>query len=267
MRGPATLSDAAFGPATPLDELRAALATLTRIPVGGVRGDVSGAAAFGAVGGLVGVVGSVPLLVLGTTAATTMVAAILAVAVVAAMSGAFHLDGLADTADALVAIGPTAAERARKDPRLGAGGAVALVSIVILDVACLEPLLRTAGPIGAAALLVVAAAGSRAFAVGVASLARGRAVGEGMGARFAASVTTLAAVVAGGSAAVLGLLATPIVGPIAVAALLVGWAVAGGLVALVIRARHQLDGDGLGAAVELSFSAILVAGVVIAAVT
>jgi len=82
-----------------------------------------------------------------------------------------------------------------------------------------------------------------------------------------ASVTTLAAVVAGGSAVVLGVLATPVAGPIAVAALVVGWAVAGGLVALVIRARHQLDGDGLGAAVELSFSAILLAGVVIAAVT
>ena len=49
MRGPVTLTDTAFGPATPLDDLRAALATLTRIPIRGVRGDVSGAAAFGLV--------------------------------------------------------------------------------------------------------------------------------------------------------------------------------------------------------------------------
>jgi cobalamin synthase len=119
----------------------------------------------------------------------------------------------------------------------------------------------------AAVLLVIAAAGSRAFAVGVAFAARRRAVGEGMGARFAASVTATAVVVAGGTAAVLGVAAALVAGPIALLALVGGTAVAAVFVVLVIRARHQLDGDGLGAAVELAFSAVLLAGVVIASVT
>ena len=54
------------------------------------------------------------------------------------------------------------------------------------------------------------------------------------------------------------------VGPIPALALIGGAAVATVLVAAVVRARRQLDGDGLGAAVELTFSAILLAGVVAA---
>ena len=264
MRGPATITDGAFDPATPLDELRAALATLTRIPIGRVRGDVSGAAAFGLVGALVGGVGAVPLLVLGARDGSSIVAAILTLAAIAIVSGVFHLDGLADTADALVAIGPAAAERARKDPSLGAGGAVALICVLILDVACVDSLVRTVGPPAAAAVFVVAGAGSRAFAVGVAFVARGRAVGDGMGARFAASVSSVAVFVAGGSALALSVLAVPAVGPIPALALIGGVAVATVLVAAVVRARRQLDGDGLGATVELTFSAILLAGVVAA---
>jgi adenosylcobinamide-GDP ribazoletransferase len=264
MRGATTLSEAGSRPPTPLDELRAAIATLTRIPMRDVRADASGAAAFGVVGALVGVVAAVPVVSLGTRDGASLPAAVLAVVVIAALTGAFHLDGLADTADALVAIGPTAAERARKDPGLGAGGAVALVSVVTLDVACLVALLGTIGPVGAAALLVVAGAGSRAFAVGIAFTARGRAVGEGMGARFASSVSALAVVVAAGSALAIGLIAIAAAGPTAPAALLGGTALGATITAAVIRARHQLDGDGLGAGVELSFAAILLAGVVAA---
>ena len=234
MRGPATITDGAFDPATPLDELRAALATLTRIPIGRLRGDVSGAAAFGLVGALVGGVGAVPLLVLGARDGSSIVAAILALAAIAIVSGVFHLDGLADTADALVAIGPAAAERARKDPSLGAGGAVALICVLILDVACVDSLVRTVGPPAAAAALVVAGAGSRAFAVGVAFVARGRAVGDGMGARFAASVSSVAVLVAGGSALALSVVAIPAVGPIPALALIGGAAVATVVVAAVV---------------------------------
>ena len=55
------------------------------------------------------------------------VAAILAMAMLAVLSGGLHLDGLADTFDALVAAGPDAAERARKDPAVGAAGATTLI--------------------------------------------------------------------------------------------------------------------------------------------
>jgi adenosylcobinamide-GDP ribazoletransferase len=257
VKTPASLADAGFRPATPVDELRAAIATLTRVPVRSVRADASGAAAFGLVGSLVGLAGAVPVLLLGARDASSLPAAVLAVVVIAALSGAFHLDGLADTADALVAMGPLASGRARKDPTLGAGGAVALVSIVLLDVACLAALLGSVGSAAVAALVVVAGAGSRACVVGGAFAARKRALGEGMGARFAASVSALAVAVAGVSAAVVGLVAIEVAGPVAPVALVGGTVVGAVLTALVIRARHQLDGDGLGAAVELTFAAIL----------
>ena len=136
--------------------------------------------------------------------------------------------------------------------------------MLILDVACVDSLVRTVGPPAVAAVLVVAGAGSRAFAVGVAFVARRRAVGDGMGARFAASVSSVAVLVAGGSALGLSVVALPVVGPIPALALIGGAAVATVLVAAVVTARRQLDGDGLGAAVELTFSAILLAGVVAA---
>ena len=262
MRSPATLTDGAVRPVSPLDELRAAVATLTRIPAGVVRADVSGAAVFGLVGALVGLVGALPLVVLGALDGASLPASVLAIALVATVTGAFHLDGLADTADALVAMGPTAAERARKDPTLGTGGVVAVVSVLLLEVTTLDALVRAAGPIVAAAVLVTAAAGSRAFAVGVAFAGRGRAVGDGMGARFAASVGWSAVAVAGGSALAVALLATTLAGSFAPTALVGGVVAASVVVVLVVRARRQLDGDGLGAAVELAFAAILLAGVV-----
>ena len=63
--------------------------------------------------------------------------AVFAIAILALSTGALHLDGLADTADALAASDPTTAERARRDPAVGAAGAAAVVLVLMLDAAAL----------------------------------------------------------------------------------------------------------------------------------
>ncbi len=114
-------------------ELRAATTMLTRLPIRGDNGERTGAAAFGIVGGLIGLAGLIPLVGLGI--AVPPIAAILAVAAITVVSGAVHLDGLADTADALMAVGPDGAERARTDPSVGVGGVVAIVLVLAVDAA------------------------------------------------------------------------------------------------------------------------------------
>jgi len=105
----------------PLDELVAAVTFLTRVPVAsrGASRSRTGAAAFGLVGAALGLAAAVPVLVSG--AAHPLPAAILSVGVVALIEDGLHLDGLADTFDALAAPAGRA-ERARTDPRAGTAG-------------------------------------------------------------------------------------------------------------------------------------------------
>ena len=60
-----------------------------------------GAGAFGVVGAGIGLLAAVPLVLLGQP--VPLVAAVLTEAVIVLVTGAVHLDGLADTADALAA--------------------------------------------------------------------------------------------------------------------------------------------------------------------
>jgi len=242
-----------------LAELRAAVAFLTRIPVRGATAghDRTGAAAFGLVGAAIGLFGAVPLLVLGPH--LPLPAAVLALVLVVVTSGGLHLDGLADTADALAAATPDAAERARTDPRAGAAG-VAAIALDLLLAASLLAAIATADPRLAGAALVVAAAGSRSAAPIAAwiSRSRPRRLRQGLGGWFAArigrievvavtlttiAVTALATLASGRALLLLG----------TVAGLAVASAVAGGVVAR----RGRLDGDGYGAIVEISFLAVL----------
>ena len=238
-----------------LAEVRAAAGFLTRLPVGAV-GDHAGAGAFGLVGAAIGLGGAVPLAVIGGP--VPLVAAVLAVAIVVVVTGGVHLDGLADTADALAAPSPDVAERARTDPRLGAGGVSAIALDLALAVACLATLAaRDAGM--AAGAIVVAATISRSAAP-VAAFVRVRAGGgeaPGAGAWFVRLV---------GPASTAAVLVTTIV-VVAVVTVLSGpaivlgaaWGVLAGaaLAAWIVMRRGQLDGDGYGAIVELSFLAVL----------
>jgi adenosylcobinamide-GDP ribazoletransferase len=201
------------------------------------------------------------LLVLGPT--LPLPAAVVALVVVAIASGGLHLDGLADTADALAAPTAAAAERARTDPRAGAAGVAAIVLDLLLGSSFLAAIVVADTRLAATAL-VVAATASRAVAPVAAWTDRWRRTRrrDGLGGWFASrigrvdvaaaiattiAVIAIAAVVAGGTSAL---------------GAAVGLAVAGIGAAAVVDRRGQLDGDGFGAIVEIAFVAIL-AGVAI----
>ena len=237
-------------------ELRAAIGLLTRVPIGSLPVDAAGAAAFPLVGAVIGAVGLAPLLVAGFV--SPLIAALLALATTTILTGAIHLDAVADTADALMARDRAAAEDARRDPRVGTGGVLALVFVVGLEAVALVELAASLGPVPAWVAAIVACSASRAAPVVIAVLAAGRVTGEGSGDWFVRQVGGAAATVAVASAiviaAVAGLAGAGLVPGVALAGAALGIAL--GLV--VIRVRGQLDGDGLGASTELSFTAALV---------
>jgi adenosylcobinamide-GDP ribazoletransferase len=248
----------------PIDEVRAALGMLTRLPVQGSPDARTGARAFAIVGGLLGLAASVPLLALGTT--VPIVSAILAVAVLASLSGGLHLDGLADTFDALVALGPDAAERTRQDPAVGAAGATALMVILGLDVAALAELLAARGVAVAGFACVVAGVVSRVVPVLLARIDARAVSGAGLGdwfVRRTSLVDGIVAVLTGltivvGSALVIGQPLLAIAGGVAGAGSV-------GLGMSLVRLRGRLDGDGLGASVELAVATTLVVMTVVVA--
>jgi adenosylcobinamide-GDP ribazoletransferase len=132
---------------------RAALAFLTRIPCG--KQPVGEAALYWApawfpvVGTMLGFVAC--LVFAGLERAGLMVASVATVAALALVTGAFHEDGLADTADALGG----AFDRAKlfailKDSRIGSFGATALVLVLLLRIVALAKL----GPLAVGGLLV-----------------------------------------------------------------------------------------------------------------
>ena len=194
----------------------------------------------------------------------------------ALVSGGLHLDGLADTVDALLAPDPARAELARRDPRIGAGGAAALILVLGTQVAALASLVGTA----AAGGRPVPAPGSPPLTV----VGRGRRCARGAGrrrrllARAGAGrpARRLRRVVRGDRPAARrghrrrrpwSLLVAVAAAVLASVGLVVG-TVAGvgvGFVALaaIRRQRGGLDGDGLGAAIELTVAAILVAVAVV----
>jgi adenosylcobinamide-GDP ribazoletransferase len=236
-------------------EIRAASAFLTRLPISGGTADPdrTGAAAFAVVGAMIGLVGAIPLIVLGPR--LPLPAAGMALIVIVVVTGGLHLDGLGDTADALAAPTPDAAERARIDPRAGAAGVVAIVLDLLLGASLLAAI-TAADPRLAAAALVVAGSGSRAVAPIAAWTVRiRRPVRQvGLGGWFASRVETTDIVAAIVTTIVVTVFATVVAG---VNAVWVG-AAAGLLVAAVSSAgivarRGQLDGDGYGAIVEVTF--------------
>jgi adenosylcobinamide-GDP ribazoletransferase len=250
--GPAERSGPALSPPR---ELAAAVAFLTRLPVPGhwLAGERTGAAAFGVVGAGIGLVAAVPLALVGHTHPGP--AAIAGLAVLAILSGALHLDGLADTADALAAPAG-AADRARRDPRAGTAGVVAVVLVLLLDAAILTELASRDGRLAAAAL-IAAVASSRAGATVAALLAGPDRAGGRLGAWFVTGVTRADAWIALATTAAIALAAAVVAGASVAGGVIAGSAVSLGIGAVIVRLRRQLDGDGFGALVELTLSAVL----------
>jgi adenosylcobinamide-GDP ribazoletransferase len=140
--------------------VRSALAFLTVLPVAardGRPGERLGRALFPAVGSLLGLA-AWGAFWLGSLLAGPLFGAVAALGALALLTGGLHLDGLADSADGLLA--PHGRERRleiMRDPRVGAFGAVALVLVLLADAALLQRL----GVRPALAALVAAGAFSR----------------------------------------------------------------------------------------------------------
>jgi adenosylcobinamide-GDP ribazoletransferase len=234
---------------------RAALALLTRLPVRATDANASGAVAFPLVGALVGLCGAVPL---GLLAGEPMLASLLAIAATTILTGALHLDGLADTADALLAPNPVQAERARKDPAVGSGGVVALILVIGIEAVALAGIVTSAGAPVAVAAFVVAAVVARTLPVVAVTLTPRRVDPAGFGGWFATRVRPADAVMAVVIAAVLGTGFAVLAGSAAVViGGCIGTAAGLGCAAFIVHGRGQLDGDGLGAIVELAVAATL----------
>ncbi|MEM9071152.1 MAG: adenosylcobinamide-GDP ribazoletransferase [Myxococcota bacterium] len=123
--------------------IRAAVVFLTRVPVGGFPYTTEewrwATAHFPLVGALVGAASAVVWMLAAPAGSTAQ--AILALAASMMLTGGFHEDGLADTADALG--GAYTRERVLdilKDSRIGVFGALALLVSVVLRVALLVQL-------------------------------------------------------------------------------------------------------------------------------
>jgi cobalamin 5'-phosphate synthase/cobalamin synthase len=236
----------------------AAVTFLTRIPVGGgLVLDAADVARSGPVFPLVGA--GVGAAVGGTTALlahplSPLLAAGVGLALGALLTGALHLDALADTCDAL---GGATRERAlaiMRDHAVGAYGVVAVVLDLVLKAGALVALARHGDVVRVA---VAAGALSRLVPVGLASLlpyarpAGGAGAALTQGSRTRAVVAALVAIaIAAGVAGLDGLVLAAV--SVAVAAL---------LAAGFARWLGGVTGDALGAASELTEVVLLIVAV------
>jgi adenosylcobinamide-GDP ribazoletransferase len=235
----------------------AAVTFLTRIPLGRRipvdAADVArGVVLFPVVGAGIGVVaglaaagleGPLPPLVAGG----------LAVAVALVLTGALHLDALADTADAFGAGTRERALEIMRDPRIGAFGVAAVVVALLVEAAGVGALADAGDAVSG---FTVAGAASRAVAAPLAvALPYARTEG-GTGSVLSGRISAASSAVACGLA-------------LLIAVLLLGWdglAVAGIAAAVAIACGigsrlwlGGVTGDTLGATVQLAEIAVLVA--------
>jgi len=230
----------------------AAVQFLTRIPIrSGRGGELSRAVVwFPVVGALIGAVVGGVAAGLGEVAPMAVAAAV-AVLFGVALTGAFHEDGLADTADALAG-GWTREQRLEilDDPRHGSYGVAALCGSIVVRVVAVASL----GPADAFTGLVAAHSLARGVAVatmGVVPLAKP----DGLGAGYARSVTMGRGALAGLVSVAIAALATGWwAGPLAAAAV----AAAALIAYFAVRAIGGITGDILGAIEQLAECAVLV---------
>jgi adenosylcobinamide-GDP ribazoletransferase len=234
----------------------AAVSFLTRIPLGRripvEAADVArGAVLFPVVGAGIGVVAG--LVAAGLEGPLPpLVAGGLAVAVALLLTGALHLDALADTADALGADRRERALEIMRDPRIGSFG-VAAVAIALLVEAAAVGALADAGD--AVTGFTVAGALSRAVAAPLAVALPYARTNGGTGSVLSDRISAVSSGVACGLA-------------LLIAVLLLGWdgllvagVAAAVAVACGIGSRMWLGGvtgDTLGATVQLAEISVLV---------
>lgn len=234
-----------------MNELRAAIAFLTRVPVSAPpEATAISLAWFPVVGALIGLAGALAYAV-ALLVVPPVLGAALATAALVVLTGALHEDGLADSADAWGG-GSTREDALRilDDPAHGTYGVLALVLGLLLRVSAVAAMT----PAAAVLILPAAHALTRAAMVGVLATTP-PARSTGLGAHYAAiaSRRTLAAALAGALIIGFGLagLASAAFAAVAVAG---AWLVR----RLGMRAIGGVSGDVLGATQQVTEVAILV---------
>jgi len=229
----------------------AAAQFLTRVPIR-LRSAPDLAAAvpwFPVVGALIGAV--VGLVAAGLTEVVpASVAAAVAIIVGLLITGAFHEDGLADTADALGGMTPERRREILKDSRHGSYGVAAMCATIVLRIICVASL----GPAASFAGLVAAHTLGRGAAV--AAMVTGRpAPHEGLGADYTRELSPRSAAVGVLAALAIGALVGGWwVGPLALAVALGAAAV----IRLAHRAFGGVSGDLLGAVEQVGECLVLI---------
>jgi adenosylcobinamide-GDP ribazoletransferase len=229
----------------------AAIQFLTRVPVRlRTPPDLQDAVPwFPVVGAAIGAtIGGVVVVLMELVPAS--VAAAVGIVIGLMITGAFHEDGLADTADALGGWTPEQRREILKDSRHGSYGVAALCTTIVLRIVCVA----TLAPAVAFAGLVAAHTLGRGAAVGVMGVAP-PSPSTGLGADYTRSLTR-------------SQVAAGVVASLVIAALATGWwagplAVAAGLGAVAVaavatRAFGGVSGDILGAVEQVGECLVLV---------
>lgn len=236
---------------TPVTDLLGAAQLLTRAPIHLRTAPDIGASApwFPVVGAGVGLVvagAAAGLIEVGPAGVAASVAVLLGVL----LTGAFHEDGLADTADAMGGWTPEQRREILKDSRHGSYGVAALCGSIVIRVASVA----TFGPAVAFGGLVAAHALGRAAAVGVMAFATPTPM-DGLGSDSIRSMSRPKAMVGICAGVAIGALATGWwIGP-----LILGVGVgAVGVTLVASRALGGVSGDVLGAVEQVGECASLV---------
>lgn len=251
------------------DGLRLALTTLSVLPVRPGRLDrrtAGRAMELAPLAGLVlGLLASLLVLVVRWRGGGDLLAAALGIGALALLSRGLHLDGLADLADGLASYrDPEGTRAVMKSPEVGPLGLVAVVLVLLVQVAALERCLHLHR--GTASLLL--AVMTARLAVTAACRRTAAATPDGLGALVAQTVRPR---VVGAWVALLLLVFLPwavldpeATGPLAlragavVAAVALGLGLARALRDHAVRRVGGLTGDVLGALVEATTAVVLV---------
>ncbi len=246
----------------PFAELLHALRFLTRLPIPFTKTvDLpplsQSMRLFPLAGALIGGCGGAALAGLSWSGLPSLLAAALVAGLGVLVTGALHEDGLADTADGFGG-GKTRERRLEimRDSHIGSYGTLALVTTMLLRVACYEDLTGLA-PFAIIAVLAASAAFSRALMVDLLWATRparsdGLSVYAGTPGRNGAA---FAIVTAAGLTLAAGLLVSPASGLLALAA---GLAVTAYLRRLTVKLIGGQTGDVCGAVQVLSELAMLI---------
>ncbi|MFE5562189.1 adenosylcobinamide-GDP ribazoletransferase [Streptomyces sp. NPDC056544] len=248
------------------DGLRFAFGTLTVLPARITRWDRpaarTGMACAPLAGLVVGVLAALPGALLLLLGGGPLLAAAVTVAVPAALTRGLHLDGLADTADGLGSAKPAGeALRIMKQSDIGPFGVVALVIVLLLQVAALSDVYADSWIRGALAAVVAAVAARVAMTLacreGVPAArpgGLGAAVAGVVPRRAAALIAVLAVALAGAAALPLGLTAAGRSAAAVLAALLAAEL----LLRRCVRRFDGVTGDVFGALAEVAATTALI---------